>query len=111
DASTVAFVSTSRDHRRAELRVADARTGAGRIVLTEEVATFFEAGNGRVSWKYLPASNEVIWFSERSNWGQLYLYDLQSGALKHPISSGDGNVTQLLRVDEKARVLFFQAVG
>ena len=41
--------------------------------------TFFESGNGRVNWRYLPASNEVIWFSERDNWGQLYLYDLQTG--------------------------------
>ena len=36
-------------------------------------------GNGRVNWRVLPGSNEVIWFSERDNWGQLYLYDLASG--------------------------------
>ena len=82
-----------------------------RDVLEEKVATFFESGNGRVNWRYLPASNEVIWFSERDNWGQLYLYDLQSGKLKNPITRGDGNVTQLLRVDEKARMLYFLAVG
>src|SRR4029079_9420152 len=65
----------------------------------------------RVNWRYLPASNEVIWFSERDNWGQLYLYDLQSGNLKRQITSGGGNVTQLLQVDEKNRVALFQAVG
>ncbi|MEP6917984.1 MAG: DPP IV N-terminal domain-containing protein, partial [Acidobacteriota bacterium] len=111
DSTTIAFVSTSRDHRKAELRVADAGSGAVRHVFEEEVPTFFESGNGRVSWKYLPASNEVIWFSERDGWGQLYLYDLQSGKLAHAITIGEGNVTQLLRVDEQARVLFFQAVG
>ena len=63
--------------------------------------TFFESGNGRVTGAYLPASNEVIWFSERDNWGHLYLYDLRTGALKHQITTGEGNVTQLLRVDEK----------
>src|SRR5262249_42858210 len=42
---------------------------------------------------------------------QLYLYDLESGKLKHQITTGDGNVTQLLRVDEKNRVLYFLAVG
>ena len=87
------------------------RPASVRDVLQESVATFFESGNGRVNWRYLPASNEAIWFSERDNWGHLYLYDLQTGKLKHPITSGDGNVTQLLRVDEKARVIFFQAVG
>jgi len=111
DSSSLAFVSTSRDHRRTQLRVADPTTGAVRDVLEETVATFFESGNGRVNWKYLPASNEVIWFSERDNWGQLYLFDLQTGKLKRQITTGEGNVTQLLHVDAKARVLAFQAVG
>jgi dipeptidyl-peptidase-4 len=111
DGSTLAFVSTSRDHKREQLRVADPATGAIRDVFDETTATFYESGNGRVNWRYLPESNEVIWFSERDNWGQLYLYDLRTGTLKHRITSGDGNVTELLRVDEKARVLYYVAVG
>ena len=111
DATHLAFVSTSRDHRREQLRVADASTGAVRDVLEESVATFFESGNGAVNWRCLPASNEVIWFSERDNWGQLYLYDLQTGKLKHQITTGDGNVTQLLKVDEQTRTLYFLGVG
>src|SRR5579885_1388529 len=111
DATHLAFVSTSRDHKREQLRVADAATGAVRDVLEETVATFYESGNGRVNWRYLPKSNEIIWFSERDNWGQLYLYDLETGKLKHQITTGEGNVTQLLRVDEKNRMLYFLAVG
>jgi dipeptidyl aminopeptidase/acylaminoacyl peptidase len=111
DAAQLAFVSTSRDHRHEQLRVADAATGKVRDVLEEKVATFFESGNGRVNWRVLFASNEVIWFSQRDNWGQLYLYDLQSGQLKHQITGGDGNVTQVLRVDERARTVFFLGVG
>jgi dipeptidyl-peptidase-4 len=111
DGSSVAFVSTARDHRREQLRVADANTGAIRDVLEERAETFFESGNGAVNWRYLPASNEVIWFSERDNWGHLYLHDLRTGIEKHPITSGEGNVTQLLHVDEKNRLLYFVAVG
>jgi dipeptidyl-peptidase-4 len=111
DARHVAFVSTSRDHKREQLRVADAATGEVRDVLEETVSTFFESGNGAINWRYLPASNEIIWFSERDNWGQLYLYDLATGKLKNQITSGEGNVTQLLRVDEKNRVLYFLGVG
>jgi dipeptidyl-peptidase-4 len=111
DGGHLAFVSTSRDHTFEQLRVADAATGAVRTVMEERVATFFESGNGHVNWRYLPASNEVIWFSERDNWGHIYLYDLQSGRLKHQITRGDGNVTQLLRVDEQNRMLYFAAVG
>jgi dipeptidyl-peptidase 4 len=111
DSTKIAFVSTSRDHRRETLRLANAATGEVHDVFEETVPTFFESGNGRVNWKYLSASKEVIWFSERDNWGQLYLYDAESGKPKHQITSGEGNVTQLLRVDEKARALYFAAVG
>lgn len=111
DAKHLAFVSTSRDHRDEKLRVGDAETGAIREVFEEKVATFYESGNGRINWTYLPESNEFIWFSERDNWGQLYLYDLETGKLKNQITTGEGNVTQLLRVDEKNRELYFLAVG
>src|SRR5262245_19521407 len=111
DGSAVAFVSTSRDHRHEQLRVADAATGSIREVMEEKAETFFESGNGRVNWRYLPASKEVIWFSERDNWGHLYLHDLQTGREKRQITSGEGNVTQLLRVDEANRMLYFVGVG
>lgn len=111
DANHLAFVSTSRDHKLEQLRIADAATGAVRDVLEETVSTFFESGDGRVNWRYLPASNEVIWFSERDNWGHLYLYDLETGRLKHQITAGEWSVSQLLSVDEKNRTLCFLAVG
>ena len=111
DGSKVAFVSTSRDHKQANLRIADAVTGAVRDVYEEKVATQFESGNGKVNWHVLPASNEFIWFSERDDWGQLYLYDLTTGKLKNKITTGEGNVTQLLRTDEKTRTLWFGCVG
>ncbi|MGH9143393.1 MAG: DPP IV N-terminal domain-containing protein [Vicinamibacterales bacterium] len=111
DSANLAFVSTARDHRREQMRVADAATGVVRDVLEEKAETFYESGNGAVNWRYLPASNEVIWFSERDNWGHLYLHDLKTGREKHAITTGNGNVTQLLRVDEKNRQLYFVAVG
>jgi dipeptidyl aminopeptidase/acylaminoacyl peptidase len=111
DGSKLAFVSTSRDHKHEVLRIADAATGVIRDVLEERVTTQFESGNGRVNWHVLPASNEVLWFSERDNWGHLYLYDLTGGRLKHRITNGEGNVVQVLRVDEKTRTIYFTGVG
>jgi dipeptidyl-peptidase-4 len=107
DGSHVAFVSTSRDHKHEVLRVADANSGAVRDVLREDVATQFESGNGLVNWHVLPASNEVVWFSERDDWGQLYLYDLATGQLKSKITNGEGNVAQVRRIDEKNRLIYF----
>lgn len=111
DATKLAFVSTSRDHKEAKLRVADARTGEIRDVLEEKVATQYESGRGMINWRYLPASNEIIWYSERDDWGHLYLYDLQTGKLKNQITRGDFVVTRLRKVDEVNRVLYFEATG
>ena len=107
DGSHVAFVSTSRDHKHEAFRVADAATGAVRDVFREDVATQYESGNGMVNWRVLPATNEVIWFSERDDWGQLYLYDLTTGQVKSKITSGEGNVAQVRRVDQKTRTIWF----
>ena len=111
DGAHLAFVSTSRDHKHEQLRVAEAATGAVHDVLEETVATQFESGQGRVNWRYLQASNEVIWCSERDGWSHLYLYDLPSGRLKNQITSGEWAVTQLLRIDEKNRTIYFLAAG
>jgi len=111
DGKQLAFISSSRDHKRAQFRVADAATGKVRDVLEETVATYFEGGDDRPNWRFLPASNEVIWFSERDNWGQLYLYDLTTGKLKNQITTGEGNVVETLRVDEKNRMVYFIGDG
>ncbi|MEO8369108.1 MAG: DPP IV N-terminal domain-containing protein [Candidatus Solibacter sp.] len=111
EGTRLAFVSTARDHKVATLRIANPTTGEVREVLEEKVPTFFESGNGRINWRFLPESKEFLWFSERANWGHLYLYDSETGKLKNQITKGDWNVTQLLRVDEKNRMLYFLGVG
>lgn len=111
DSKTVAFVSTSRFHKDAWFRIADAATGAVHTVFSEHVKTQYESGNGTANWAYLPASNEAVWFSERSDWGQLYLYDLTTGKLKHAITTGEGNVTEMLKVDPATRTVWFRGVG
>ena len=111
DSRQLAFVSTSRNHQDEVLRMADPATGAVRDVLEEHVSTFFESGYNKINWHVLEGSNDVLWYSERSNWGHLYLYDLASGQLKHAITQGDWNVLQLLDVDRKARKLYFTGAG
>ena len=108
DGSQLAFVSTSRDHKQAVLRVADAATGTVRTVFEETSSTQFESVSG---WRVLWGSNEVIWSSERDNWSQLYLYDLTTGKLKHQITIGEEVVSQIVSVDEKERTLVYGAYG
>ena len=111
DGTQLAFVSTSRDHKNEKLRIANAQTGEVREVLQETVATQFESGQGRINWRFLAKSNEIIWYSESDNWGHLYLYDAATGKLKNKITKGNFVVTQLLKVDEKNRILYFYANG
>jgi Tol biopolymer transport system component/dienelactone hydrolase len=111
DASKLAFVSTSRDHKQEKFRIADAATGAVKEVFEETVATQYESGQGAINWRYLAKTNEIIWFSERDNWGHLYLYDALTGKVKNQITKGDWAVTELLKVDEKNRLIYFLADG
>jgi dipeptidyl aminopeptidase/acylaminoacyl peptidase len=111
DGARLAFISSSRDHKRATLQLADAVSGEVDDIIDERVYTYFEGGDDQPNWRFLPASNEVIWFSERDNWGHLYLYDLQTGRLKNRITTGEGNVWRTLRVDEQQRAVYFLGVG
>jgi len=113
DSRHFAFVSTSRDYKHVALKVADPQTGAVRTVLEETTPTFFESTliGERQNWRVLHSTGEVIWFSQRDDWGHLYLYDLATGKLKNRITSGEWNVVQILRVDEKNRTIYFTAVG
>ena len=104
DASHLVFVSSSRDHKRALVRAADATTGEVRDLFEEVEETFYESQSG---WRYLSETNEVLWFSQRDDWGHLYLYDAETGGLKREVTRGDWNVLDILDVDEDERTVTF----
>lgn len=111
DGTELAFLSTSRDHKIEKMRIADASTGAVREVFEERVATQYESGQGAINWRYLASTNEFIWYSERDDWGHLYLYDAKTGQLKNQITKGNFVVTRMLEVDEKKREITFIGLG
>jgi dienelactone hydrolase len=111
DSSHFAFVSSARDHKSATLKLADATTGKVRTILTETTKSFFESGVSGISWKYLDKSNEFIWFSQRSNWGHLYLVDAATGKVKNQITQGDWTVLELLDVNQDTGKLIFTGAG
>lgn len=111
DGKSFAFVSSSRDHQHATLKLANAETGEVKTIFTESIDTFFESGVGSISWRYLEDSNEVVWFSQRDNWGHLYLYDLANGKVKHQITKGDWTVIEVNHIDEKTGDITFTGAG
>ena len=60
--------------------------------------------------KTLNGGKELIQWSERDGWAHLYLYD-DKGNLKNRITKGPWHVEDVLKVDEKARVIYFTANG
>ena len=108
------FTAPKRGNRELTLVAADAATGTTRSVMKETGKTFVETSQfsgGIPNWRPMPATNEVVWWSERDGWGHLYLIDAKTGAIKNRITSGDWLVAELLRVDDVGRWAYFTGVG
>ena len=60
--------------------------------------------------KVLGDGKELIHWSERDGWAHLYLYD-DKGNLKNRLTKGPWHVEEILKVDEKNRVVYFTANG
>lgn len=119
-------VGWSADHRRlfaaASLPYAKATllyeievtTGAARLVIKDPADGFLKVGSEiykQASIRMLAGGREAIWYSERSGYGHLYRYDLASGALLNPITSGEWLVRDILKVDEDQGRVYFTASG
>ncbi len=112
DGSELVFLSSSRDHKKVTLRSANSTTGAVREVMSETSATQFEsAPSGGILWRMNWPTNEVVWYSERDNWGHIYMYDLATGQLKSKVTPGDGVTTAISRINDTTRTMWFTAVG
>ena len=111
DSSKLAFISSSRDHKEAHLQIADSKTGNVYSIHKENVDTYYESGVRSENWKVLFDSNEFIWYSEKDNWGHIYLYDLNTKKLKNRITSGNWLVRKVMHIDNDKREIIFTAGG
>ncbi|MDB4097890.1 S9 family peptidase [Flavobacteriaceae bacterium] len=111
DSSKLAFISSSRDHKEAHLQIADSKTGIVRSIFKENVDTYYESGLRAENWRVLFDSNEFIWYSEKNNWGHIYLYDLNTKTLKNKITSGNWLVRKVMHIDYDKREIIFTAGG
>ncbi len=107
DSKQLVFVSTSRDHKKENIRIANTETGEVKDIFEEVVDTQYESGQGGINWRYFSKTNEIIWYSERTDWGHLYLYNAATGAIKNQITTGDYLVKNIVNIDEDNRVIYF----
>jgi len=100
--------------RRLSLAEIDLADGRLRRVVDETATTAMRPNNllySPANARVLTATGEAIWFSERSGWGHLYLYDLASGRLKRALTRGDWLVRDVVHVDARQRTVWFTASG
>ncbi|MBN1938302.1 MAG: DPP IV N-terminal domain-containing protein [Candidatus Aminicenantes bacterium] len=100
------FGRQSRDLHRYDVCRADTASGETTVVIEEILNTYVEVQPLRL----VNGGKELLWWSERDGWGHYYLYE-GSGKLIRQLTSGEYTTQGILGLDEKARVLYFQACG
>lgn len=114
DSRRAFFVDVDRGAKTVRLVEFDSVTGDTRVLFEESSDTFVKLSHGLFDPPLLlplPGSDELIWFSERSGWGHLYLYDLKTGNLKYSLTEGEWLVRDILQIDIGRRELLVQTAA
>lgn len=103
------------DYSREEtLYEVDVASAAARAVLSETSKTFLQVSPleyDEPAIRFLPQTNEAIWYSQRDGWGHLYLVDVASGRIKAKLGDGPWTIQNIVHVDPVRRELMFTAAG
>lgn len=102
DGSKLLVFLMSRDCRRVQVFAADPVTGATRLLLTEEGATFVRMHHDifysrKPGLTITPDGKHFLWMSERDGWKHIYQYDM-SGKLIGQLTQGDWVACDVVRV-------------
>jgi len=88
-----------------DVLVLSATTGTGRTLLTERDSAYVSVDEPR--WL---DDKQFLWFSDRSGWKQLYLYD-RSGRMVRQITADGADVLSLAGTDSKAAAVYVTAAA
>jgi dipeptidyl-peptidase-4 len=100
------FYRIGRDLKRLDICNVDIHTGKITIQADERMNTYVETSTPGL----INGGKELIEWSERDGWAHFYLYD-DAGKMKNRITSGSFHCDDIVRIDEKNRVLYFTASG
>ena len=115
DSERAYFVDLKRGAQEVKVVEFNTTTGQTRVLFEETSSTWINLH----PWNFhcpslimpLPATQELVWYSERSGWAHMYLYDLETGQLKQTITQGEWVVSELLHFDALRRELWLQTGG
>lgn len=114
DGKQVYYVEHERDFKAIHFREVDVETGRTRTLLTERDTSYIDLNAlrfNRPNVRVLGGGLEILWFSERDGWGQLYLYDAASEESKRRVTDGEFVVRDIVHIDEEERLVYFTATG
>lgn len=107
-AEKMIVIRKDRPLKNLDVCLVNAETGAVSVLFSEQTWPYFNDEYSRLA--VLNEGNDIIWWSERTGWGQLYLYD-GKGNLKNQISNGYFVTGRLERIDTLGRMVYFEAFG
>lgn len=110
DGESIYWISTDRGDHNGTLQLINPSNGELKVLLEESNDTnihFHHPQNGRIARTL--STGEIVWWSERTGWGHLYLYGTD-GSVK-TLTSGDWTVRNMVTVDEVNRRVVFTGSG
>ncbi len=110
DSSQFTFIYNQRGHQILRVVAVDAGTGVARTLVEEKSETFVDYSQ-KTWFRWLDATGELLWMSERDGWNHLYLFDAKTGARKCQVTKGPWVVRGVERVDEEKRQLWLRVAG
>ena len=108
EADKLILIRKDRPLKKLDVCLVNAETGALSVLFSEETWPYFNNEYSRLS--VINEGNDIIWWSERTGWGQLYLYD-GKGTLKNQITNGYFVTGRIERIDTLGRNVYFEAFG
>lgn len=101
------IVRRDRLQRNLDVIAVDVATGAARTLFTEVMEN---AAIEPQPIRYTKKGGDIIWWSERSGWGQYYLYD-STGTYKGPLTSGAWHAGAIVGIDSLRGIVYVGGEG
>ncbi|PYP80371.1 MAG: hypothetical protein DMD25_03670 [Gemmatimonadetes bacterium] len=92
----------NRHQNRLDLLLADATTGAARVIMSDSDSAWVDANQPH----WIAGGRQFLFVSERDGYDQVYLFN-RDGSLVRRVTPGGWDVFELLGVDEQSKVLYF----
>lgn len=109
DSKSFYYDYDERGYKAKELRVVDASTGEQKVLVREQADSYVDPGE--TFYRFVKATGEILWSSERDGWNHLYIYNRKNGQVENQVTQGPWVVRGIERIDEKNRRVLFLANG